>query len=55
MNSCAFNSATQLTASISISPTATGARNVTVTNSDGQSSTLSSGFTVMTAAPLRPP
>ncbi len=57
VNSCAFNSATQLTASISISSTATtGARSVTVTNSDSQSSTLASGFTVpRLASRLRPP
>ena len=52
VNSCTFNSATQLTANISISLTATaGSRNVTVTNPDTQSSTLSSGFTVTTGGP----
>jgi len=41
VNSCTFNSATQLTANITISSTATvGTRNVTVTNPDNQSSTL---------------
>jgi Bacterial Ig domain len=53
VNSCAFNSATQLTANITISSTATiGARNVTVTNPDSQSSTLTNGFTVTTAPAL---
>jgi N,N-dimethylformamidase beta subunit-like protein/quinohemoprotein amine dehydrogenase alpha subunit-like protein len=52
VNSCTFNSATQLTASLSISATAaTGARNVVVTNPDTQSGTLTSGFTVGSAAP----
>src|SRR5882762_10171141 len=47
VNSCTFNSATQLTASITISSTATlGARNVTVTNPDNQTSTLTNGFSV---------
>ncbi len=51
MNSCTFNSATQLTANISIgSAAALGARSVTVTNPDSQSSTLSNGFSV-TAVP----
>src|SRR6185437_15192671 len=53
VNSCAFNSATQLTANITIGATAIlGARNVTVTNPDTQSSTLSNGFSVtMAGAP----
>jgi hypothetical protein len=56
VNSCAFNSATQLTANISISSSATlGSRNVTVTNSDSQSSTLPNGFTVTVAGPPPPP
>ncbi len=47
VNSCTFNSATQLTANISISSTATlGSRNVIVTNPDTQSSTLSNAFSV---------
>ena len=47
VNSCTFNSATQLTANITISSTATlGSRNVTVTNPDTQSSTLSNAFSV---------
>ena len=56
VNSCAFNSATQLTASITIGSAATlGSRNVTVTNPDSESSTLSNGFTVTTAGPPPPP
>jgi hypothetical protein len=47
VNSCAVNSATQLTANISIGSTATvGPRDVTVTNPDSQAGTLSNGFTV---------
>src|ERR1700676_5535471 len=49
VNSCAFNSATQLTANITISSTATlGTHNVTVSNPDNQSSTLTNGFSVTT-------
>jgi len=47
VNSCTYNSSTQITANINIlSSAVTGARNVTVTNTDGQSSTLTNGFTV---------
>src|SRR5579872_2903710 len=50
VNSCIFNSATKLTANISISSTATlGAGNVTVTNPDAQSNTLTNAFTVTQA------
>ncbi len=43
----AFNSATQLTLSLTVtSGAATGARNVTVTNPDGGTFTLNNGFTV---------
>src|SRR5207244_880188 len=56
VNSCTFNSATQLTANVTISSTATvGTRNVTVTNPDGQSSTLTNAFTVNTGGPPPPP
>jgi hypothetical protein len=56
VNSCTFNSATQLTANITISPTATvGTRNVTVTNPDSQTGTLPNGFTVTTSGPPPPP
>src|SRR5689334_3023711 len=55
VNSCTLNSGTQLTANITISSTATlGSRNVTVTNPDTQSSTLSNGFTVVLAGPPPP-
>jgi hypothetical protein len=50
VNSCAFASATQLTANLSISAAATvGVRDVTVTNPDTQSVTLTSGFSVTQA------
>ena len=56
VNSCTFNSATQLTANITISSTATvGTRNVTVTNPDSQTGILTNGFTVTTAGPPPPP
>ncbi|HEY4817365.1 MAG TPA: galactose oxidase-like domain-containing protein [Candidatus Acidoferrum sp.] len=56
VNSCALNSPTQLTASITISSTATlGTRHVTVTNPDSQTGTLPNGFTVTTAGPPPPP
>jgi Domain of unknown function (DUF1929)/Chitobiase/beta-hexosaminidase C-terminal domain/Bacterial lectin/PKD domain len=47
VNSCTFNSSSQITANINIlSSAVTGSRNVTVTNTDGQNSTLTNGFTV---------
>jgi regulation of enolase protein 1 (concanavalin A-like superfamily) len=47
VNSCTYNSASSITANITIAANATaGARNITVTNTDGQSATLTSGFTV---------
>ena len=47
VNSCNYNSATQIVANISIDLNApTGASNITVTNTDGQSAVLSNGFTV---------
>ena len=50
VNSCVTNSPTQITASISIAANAsTGPRNISVTNSDGQFTTLASGFTVQAA------
>src|SRR6266436_2018015 len=56
VNSCTFNSATQLTANITISSTATvGTRNVAVTNPDSQTGTLTNGFTVTTSGPPPPP
>jgi hypothetical protein len=51
VNSCTFNSSTQITANINIlSSAAVGSRNVTVTNTDGQNSTLTNGFTVQTGS-----
>jgi hypothetical protein len=48
VNSCAFNSASQLSASITVAASATvGARNIVVTNPDTQSTTLTNGFTVV--------
>ena len=54
VNSCVFNSATQLTANITISGTATlGTGNVTVTNPDNQSATLPNGFSVNSFSTIR--
>jgi hypothetical protein len=51
VNSCAYNSPNQITANINILGAAVvGSRNVTVTNTDGQSSTLTNGFTVQTGS-----
>ena len=51
VNSCTFNSATQMTASLTIAASAaTGARTITVTNTSGQAGTLANGFTVNAAA-----
>jgi IPT/TIG domain len=51
VNSCTFNSATQLTANLTIAGNATvGNRDVTVTNPDAQISTLLSGFSVSQGA-----
>jgi hypothetical protein len=50
--SCTYNSATQITAAINILGSATlGSRNITITNSDGQSATLTNGFTVQQGIP----
>ena len=47
VNSCTFNSPTQISANISISANATvGTNTVTVTDSDGQIATLPNGFTI---------
>jgi hypothetical protein len=47
VNSCTFISPTQITANISIASNASiGTRNVTVTNNDGQSATVTGGFSV---------
>jgi hypothetical protein len=47
VNSCTYNSATQLTANIGITANAGRASNVTVTNADGQNSTLVNAFGVL--------
>src|SRR6185369_12925708 len=48
VNSCTFNSATQLTANVTIAANATvGARTVTVTNPDTQSGVLTNAFSVV--------
>jgi Domain of unknown function (DUF1929)/Chitobiase/beta-hexosaminidase C-terminal domain/Bacterial lectin/PKD domain len=55
VNSCTFNSSTKITASINVLASATlGTRNVTVTNTDGQSSTLTNGFTVQAGTAAAP-
>lgn len=55
IGSCTRNSATQITAVITISASAApGARTVTITNTDGQSATKSSGFTVLGAVAPAP-
>jgi len=51
VNSCTYNSSVQITANINIPSNAVvGSRNVTVTNTDGQNSTLTNGFTVQTGS-----
>ena len=56
INSCTFNSATQITAVIDVlASAAVGTRNVTVTNADTQSGTLTNGFSVTTASALPAP
>ena len=48
VNSCTFDSSTQLMANISIAANATvGSRNITVTNTDGQIAALTNGFSVV--------
>jgi hypothetical protein len=55
VNSCTFNSSTKITASINVLASATlGTRNVTVTNTDGQGSTLNNGFTVQAGTAAAP-
>jgi hypothetical protein len=47
VNSCTYNSATQITASISIAVNAVvGTNTITVTDTDGQVATLTNGFTI---------
>jgi hypothetical protein len=48
INSCVYNSATQVTANISILGSAVvGKRDIIVTNSDGQNGTLAGGFSIL--------
>ncbi|MBI3756920.1 MAG: IPT/TIG domain-containing protein [Deltaproteobacteria bacterium] len=55
VNSCAFISATQLTADLAVLPTATvGTRTVTVLNPDTQAANFTNGFGVTTATPVTP-
>ncbi len=55
VNSCTFTSATQLTADLSVLPTApVGARTVTIINPDAQEANLDDGFRVITATPVTP-
>lgn len=56
INSCTFNSATQITANIDILANATvGARDIVVTDTDTQTATLPNGFTVIGGVALPPP
>jgi hypothetical protein len=56
INSCTFNSATQINAVIDILATAAvGTRNVTVTNADTQSATLPNGFSVTAGSAMPAP
>jgi hypothetical protein len=56
VNTCTVNSATQITANIDVqSGAATGAHDVTVTNTDSQSGTLAGGFTVTAGTALPAP
>ncbi|MDP9339588.1 MAG: choice-of-anchor D domain-containing protein [Acidobacteriota bacterium] len=56
VNSCTFNTSTQITANIDVLAGAlTGPRDVVVTNTDTQSATLTGGFTVTAGAALPAP
>ncbi len=56
VNSCTFNSATQITANIDIlASAAVGARDIVVTDSDTQTATLPGGFTVSAGSALPAP
>jgi len=47
VNSCSYSSPTKVIANITISATAApGARNITITNTDGQTGSITNGFTV---------
>jgi Domain of unknown function (DUF1929)/Legume lectin domain/PKD domain len=56
INTCTFNSATQITANIDVlAGAAVGARDIVVTNTDTQSATLPNGFSVSAGMALPPP
>jgi len=56
VNSCTFNSATQLTANVDVlKNTVVGTRNIIVTDTDTQTATLANGFTVVTGTALPAP
>jgi hypothetical protein len=56
VNSCTFNSATQLTANVDIlASAAVGPRNIVVTDTDTQTATLANGFTVVAGTALPAP
>jgi hypothetical protein len=56
VNSCTFNSATQLTANVNILATAAvGPRNIVVTDTDTQTTTLAGGFSVVAGTALPAP
>jgi Domain of unknown function (DUF1929)/Legume lectin domain/Glyoxal oxidase N-terminus/PKD domain/Quinohemoprotein amine dehydrogenase, alpha subunit domain III len=56
VNSCTFNSATQLTANVDVlASAAVGPRNIIVTDTDTQSTTLANGFSVVAGTALPAP
>ena len=56
VNSCTFNSATQLTANVDVlASAAPGPRNIVVTDTDTQIATLPNGFTIVTGTALPAP
>jgi hypothetical protein len=56
VNSCTFNSATQLTANVDVlASAAVGPRNIIVTDTDTQTATLASGFSIVAGTALPAP
>ncbi len=56
VNTCTYNSATQITANIDILANAVvGARDIVITDTDTQTATLPNGFTVIAGVALPPP
>ena len=56
VNSCTFNSATQLTANVDVlASAAVGPRNIVVTDTDTQTATLANGFSVVAGTALPAP